>query len=65
MSPGAGRKGGLRHAPSTGKLYFDVTGPIPNSVAYNDGVTDLMLWVGSGGGGPAPAIPVAPMAPGY
>lgn len=29
---------------STGTLYFDVTGPPPNQVVYNDGVQDLLLW---------------------
>jgi hypothetical protein len=30
---------------STGKLYFDVVGDIPNSVVYNDGVQDLLVWI--------------------
>lgn len=30
---------------STGKLYFDVVGDNPNSVVYNDGVQDLLVWV--------------------
>ena len=30
---------------STGKLYFDVVGDVPNSVVYNDGVRDLLAWV--------------------
>jgi hypothetical protein len=30
---------------TTGKLYFDVVGDVPNSVVYNDGVQDLMVWV--------------------
>jgi hypothetical protein len=29
---------------SSGKLYFDVTGPVPNRVVYNDGAADLLLW---------------------
>jgi hypothetical protein len=29
---------------SVGKLYFDVTGPPPTQVAYNNGVTDLLIW---------------------
>ena len=33
-------------AQTTGKLYFDVVGPPPNSVVYNDGVQDVLLWVG-------------------
>ena len=28
-----------------GKLYFDVVGPVPNSVVYNDGVQDLLTWI--------------------
>jgi hypothetical protein len=30
---------------STGTLYFDVVGPEPNSVVFNDGVQDLLAWV--------------------
>ncbi|AGB24585.1 protein of unknown function (DUF1942) [Mycobacterium sp. JS623] len=30
---------------TTGKLYFDVTATDPNSVVYNDGVQDLLIWV--------------------
>jgi len=30
---------------STGKIYFDVVGDEPNSVVYNDGVQDLLVWV--------------------
>ena len=30
---------------TTGKLYFDVVGDVPNSVVYNDGVRDLLGWV--------------------
>lgn len=30
---------------SSGKLYFDVVGDVPNSVVYNDGFTDLLAWV--------------------
>jgi hypothetical protein len=46
---------------STGKLYFDVVGDVPNSVVYNDGTQDLLVWVpgapeggvpGAGGSGP-------------
>jgi hypothetical protein len=29
---------------TTGKLYFDVVGDIPNSVVYNDGSQDVMAW---------------------
>lgn len=29
----------------TGKLYFDVVGPVPNSVVYNDGMRDIIAWI--------------------
>jgi hypothetical protein len=32
-----------------GKIYFDVVGDTPNSVVYNDGVQDLMVWVSTRG----------------
>ncbi len=32
-------------AHSTGKLYFDVTGAEPDSVLYNAGGADLLLWL--------------------
>jgi hypothetical protein len=48
----ANAPGGPAAAPpggsSTGKLYFDVVGPVPNSVVYNDGVQDLLAWVPGG-----------------
>ena len=49
--------GGVAPAPpggqTTGKLYFGVVGDVPNSVVYNDGVQDLLVWVpGAGGGAP-------------
>lgn len=31
-------------ARTTGKVYFDVTGAAPNSVVYNNGVQDLLIW---------------------
>ena len=41
--------GGVDAAPpggqTTGTLYFDVVGDTPNSVVYNDGVQDLLVWV--------------------
>jgi Domain of unknown function (DUF1942) len=40
-------------ASSTGKLYFDVVGDVPNSVVYNDGVEDLLVWVATSN----PAMP--------
>jgi hypothetical protein len=30
---------------SSGKVYFDVVGDVPNSVVFNDGVQDLLAWV--------------------
>ena len=30
---------------STGKIYFDVVGDVPNSVVYNNGDHDLLAWV--------------------
>lgn len=32
-------------ASNMGKLYFDVVGPVPNSVVWNDGVRDILAWV--------------------
>ena len=29
---------------SSGKLYFDVTGPPPTTVTLNNGMQDLMIW---------------------
>ena len=61
---------------NSGKLYFDVTGETPNSVAYTNGMMDMMLWVGSPVAGapalaapmpaapPPPAAPMVPMVPG-
>lgn len=31
-------------ASNTGKIYFDVTGPAPESVVYNAGGQDLLVW---------------------
>lgn len=30
---------------TTGKLYFDVIGDVPNSVVWNDGTRDILGWV--------------------
>jgi hypothetical protein len=30
---------------TSGKIYFDVTGAAPDSVVYNDGAQDLIVWV--------------------
>jgi hypothetical protein len=32
---------------SDGKIYFDVTGPPPNGVVYNDGAEDVLIWTSS------------------
>ncbi len=48
-------------ASNMGKLYFDVVGPVPNSVVWNDGVRDILAWVpGSIPMGPEPAAPDLP-----
>jgi hypothetical protein len=40
---------------TTGTLFFDVVGDVPNSVVYNDGVRDLLAWVpGAPEGGTRP-----------
>lgn len=31
-------------AQSTGKIYFDITGPQPTIVAMNNGMEDLLIW---------------------
>ncbi|MFL0180049.1 MULTISPECIES: MPT63 family protein [unclassified Mycobacterium] len=31
-------------AAADGKIYFDVTGPPPDGVVYNDGVQDVLIW---------------------
>ncbi|HEY7050902.1 MAG TPA: DUF1942 domain-containing protein [Mycobacterium sp.] len=30
---------------TTGKIYFDVVGDVPNSVVYNDGSHDILGWI--------------------
>jgi hypothetical protein len=51
-------------AKSTGKIYFDVTGANPDSVVYNDGTQDLLIWVGGAANPAAAPAPAAPAAPG-
>lgn len=34
----------LQGQQSSGKMYFDVTGPSPNTVTLNNGMEDLMIW---------------------
>jgi hypothetical protein len=41
---------------TTGNLYFDVVGDVPNSVVYNDGTQDLLVWVP---GAPEAGVPGA------
>jgi hypothetical protein len=43
-----------------GKIYFDVVGDAPNSVVYNDGVQDLLVWVSTSGANQG----IGPEAPG-
>jgi hypothetical protein len=43
-----------------GKVYFDVVGDTPNSVVYNDGVQDLLVWVSTSGANQG----IGPEAPG-
>ena len=57
--------GGLSPAPlnqgaqANGTIYFDVTGPQPDSVVYNDGTQDVLIWTNAPAAGqpnaPAPA----------
>ncbi len=35
----------IRGASNMNRLYFDVTGPEPNSVVWNDGVRDILAWI--------------------
>ena len=49
---------------SSGRIYFDVVGQVPDSVVYNNGVDDLLIWVGQAMSNPAPpAPPHDPMMP--
>ncbi|MCY0869635.1 MAG: DUF1942 domain-containing protein, partial [Firmicutes bacterium] len=40
---------------TTGKVYFDVTGDVPDSVVYNAGGSDLAVWVQPPPAPPRPA----------
>ena len=42
---------------SSGRIYFDVVGETPNSVVYNNGTRDLLIWVGDAMPDPAPPAP--------
>jgi len=46
-------------AQTSGKVYFDVTGDAPDSVVYNAGGQDLLVWV------PAPPSATQSTSPGY
>ena len=35
----------IRGASNMNMLYFDVVGPVPNSVVWNDGIRDILAWV--------------------
>jgi len=55
---------------ATGKVYFDVTGPAPDTVVYNDGTQDLLTWVqpaaepaATGTGAGSASAPAAPASP--
>jgi hypothetical protein len=60
----ANAPGGPAAAPpggsTTGTLYFDVVGDTPNSVVYNDGFQDLLVWVAINGAGMASDAPDSP-----
>ncbi|WP_445169629.1 DUF1942 domain-containing protein [Mycolicibacterium sp. Dal123E01] len=43
-------------ASNLGKLYFDVVGPIPNSVVFTDGGRDILAWVPGDPGTAAPIV---------
>jgi len=47
---------------TTGKLYFDVIGDMPNSVVWNDGTRDILAWVP--GATPLDGTPVIGMGSG-
>jgi len=42
---------------TTGKIYFDVVGDVPNSVVYNDGSHDILGWIQTPGISPAEVAP--------
>lgn len=54
-------------ASNVNKLYFDVVGPVPNSVVWNDGIRDILAWVPGEipleGFWEAPAPPPPPPSP--
>jgi hypothetical protein len=42
---------------TTGKVYFDVVGDVPNSVVFNNGAEDILGWVMPPGISPAEVAP--------
>lgn len=42
---------------TTGKIYFDVVGDVPNSVVFNDGAEDILGWIMPPGVAPAEVVP--------
>ncbi len=52
----------LRGERATGRIYFDVVADTPNSVVCNNGMADLMVWVGRPESTPAPP-PAEPRNP--
>jgi hypothetical protein len=44
---------------TTGKVYFDVVGDVPNSVVFNNGAEDILGWVQPPGVSPAELAPAA------
>ncbi|KAA0112301.1 DUF1942 domain-containing protein [Mycolicibacterium sp. P1-5] len=48
-------------ASNPGELYFDVVGPTPNSVVWNDGIRDILAWVP----GQAPTGPTTGSGPNF
>lgn len=35
----------IQGASNFSKLYFDIVGPVPNSVVWNDGIRDILAWI--------------------
>lgn len=61
----------IQGASNMSKLYFDVVGPVPNSVVWNDGVRDILCWIPGdiplepSSMMPEPAEPAPPAPPAY
>ena len=48
---------------TTGKVYFDVIGDVPNSVVFNNGVEDILGWIQPPGSPPVAPRPAAAPPP--